>query len=343
MDTPMETEKMRKFQQLRRMLARHVLALDYNNIMLGAVIQDFIENTYIPELKRRLSRVRDEDESERAKLEKAIDLWQRELKNKEWNFKAGKKVENTAAKFGIKSQEMIEDAASQLVVNLYDGSDSKTLQDLKQYDPEDGPQKLMSFWIMAISRRAINYFKSLVRKDKTILERATGVRDDEGNEVSPLDRLTGNAPITEREVDVLIKQMRSHVMKYSYKGTKIGDDPILAELADAWFTAFDRTNDMSEVDIKRHVAPRVTKKFDIKYNTIMKRKWPAVMDALADFFSKEFSGSKGYFQRMLKASEDGLTIQERVAQDFFIREMKAWMMEPAKRIERVMRSANAKV
>jgi hypothetical protein len=334
---------MQKFHQLRRMLARHVLALDYNNIMLGAVVQDFIENTYIPKLKAKISRLRDEDTREREKLERVLALWQRELKNKEWNVKAAKKVKDVAAKFRITGDDFIQDAASDLVLNIYSGSDNKTLQDLRNFDPEDGPSKLMSFWLTAVWSRAHNHFKALVRKDKTILERAEGSKSDDGDVLDPLDKIKGDAPVSEREIDALIRQMRTHVMSYSYKGNKIGDDPILSELANAWFLAFDRKNDMSAVDIKRDVAPKVTKKFDIKYNTIMKRKWPAVLDALADFFSKEFSGSKSYFKRMLKASEEEVSMQERLAEDFFIREMKAWMIGPAYRIQEVLKRAYAKV
>jgi len=331
---------MRKFEQLRSMLAREVLALDYNNIMLGAVVQDFIENTYIPKIKERMTRLRDEDVQEREKLERVLGLWQKELKNKEWNDKSVKRLKDTAAKFRITGDDYIQDAASDLIASIYSGD--KVFQDLTNFDPEDGPSRLMQIWLTAIWRRGINHFRDLLRHDQTLLNRAESTSNNDGDTIDPLDRITGDASVNEGEIDALIRQMRTHVMKFSYKGESIKDDPILVSLVDTWLDAFDRKNDLSEVDFKRDVAPKVTRLFDIKYNTIMKRKWPVVLNALADFFSKEFSGNKAYFEKILKASEDK-DIVTRVAEDFYIRDMKAWVIEPTLKIREVMKNAYAKV
>lgn len=336
---------MQKIHQLRLMFARHVLAIDYNNIVLGYVILDVIENTYLPKLNTKLQRLREEDISDRAKVEQAIALWEKEAKdikasNKNaWSAKPARAIEGIAAGFGIKDDNTVEEIIQNLVGNLY-STDRSSMNMLQNYDPEKGVSQIQGAWTSRLKDRAKNLIKKMFRDnpETNIRDQATP-SSEEGDPIDPIDKLTGDAPVSERELDTFIKQMGQYVLRDS----KIKNSDYLTAIYNTWAKAFDKRDDIGSINFKSDVFPVISDRFQKKYPAVLKIFKERIVPVMAKFMVSQMGGNQNFYEKLITSSEDQRPMHERIAEDFYNRDMAAYILEPALRIQDVMRKFHATV
>jgi hypothetical protein len=337
---------MQKLNQMRMMFARMVMAVDYNNVVLGYVMLDIIENTYLPKLNRKLQDLREEDVSERAKLDKVISLWEKEAKdikkgNKNvWNVKPAKAIEGIAAARGIKDINAVEEIIQNYVGSLY-STDKTSMAKFTQADPEEGVNRIQGLWVSRAKDRAKDMVKVMLRHNPQTSDfnKVMPTKSDEGSDIDPLDKLVGDAPVSEREIDTFIKQMKGYVLRNS----KIKSDEYLTAMFNVWAKALDKRDSIGDVQFKRDVYPEMADRFGAKYNAALISFKRNVVPVMAKFMVEQMGGNQRFYEKLITSKKDERTMQERIASDFYSQEMATWLMEPALRIQEVLKKAYAEV
>jgi len=336
---------MENFTQLRVIMAREFLALNPKNVILGAIVQGIITEEYLPKLRRELDRIREDDVTKRNQLEKVIELWEASAKSSEWNNKAVYIIRNVARSFKVTDDEA-EEAAQAVAVGIYD-TDKKFYDLLYDHDPTHGPdgsKGLMGLWLRAINFRTRNHFRSLMQ-EKALVNKVNPVSDEEGNVRDPFDDVSGGQSEAEafndkRESDRIMREMRQFVLN----SPKVKRSEEATAIFNVWIKALESAKHRSKVEgleslavvkFKRDVAPKVQKKYDIGYPQILQLYRKYILPAMADYLADQFDGSEAYFKKLLKAGERDMP--SRIADEFYHRDMKAWIIGPTLKLQQVMR------
>jgi len=126
------------------------------------------------------------------------------------------------------------------------------------------------------------------------------------------------------------------------KDPKIKGDDYIEAIFSSWVRAFDKHNDIGSINFKRDVYPEVGDLFGKKYPAVLRMFREKVVPAMANFMVNQMGGRKSFYERLI-ISSDSRPMHERIAEDFFLQRISAWMMEPAIRIEKLLRRAYAKL
>jgi hypothetical protein len=154
-----------------------------------------------------------------------------------------------------------------------------------------------------------------------------------------LDNIAGTKRMNESDSDKLIKEMRREIKKDS----KVKGDDNAEALLEAWLDAIEQHNNLGKVQFKKDIFPRVVDAIGLSYQGVMaiwrRKVQPAIIKwAMSAYPSKD----KSYLERVFSASEQGDMVG-RLTEEFYMRELKAWLVEPSLVIGRFLKKAYAKV
>jgi len=263
---------------------RMVLALDYNKVVLGEVILDLVENKYLPSLRRKLDKAR--DESERERLQELIDLWEpygdrKTSQGADWNKMAAAQVTNATKKWGLGNSDAEELAAD--VAGLF-FIQPATRKNLENFDPEKGPERLGREWRGTVYRQVMD------RIMKKFAEKRGGgmTRIEPDNGFDPIEYVESNV-MHEIDKDVLTK-IRRQMEKYVRK--TLGRDDVAQAVFARWLAvATEKGPEYLRRKMVKEVYEPVSAQLADRGKNVnvggLSSRWKKIKQAIVDFFEEE--------------------------------------------------------
>ena len=277
---------------------RVVIALDKSRISLGDVVIDFINEEVIPDLQKKLKRLRNQEK--RAEVEEKIEEWKkwgdsRDL-GKKWNTEAVKVIVNIGRKMNLNDYDL-EDMASEILLQMVSGDVLK-----KHFDVDTGPEGLMKFFKFIIDKRAKNYIRDIYqeRAQSTSLQTQT----EEGDELIDTIRT--------RDISDLDKAQIEEVRQDMYDYVRRNIEPSWRDDFETWVDVASEKGPIN-VSWSSDLGVKKGKAWNLK---------KAIYGLFVEYLESEFN--EKIDERTLKS----LKLAERIARKHFRMAFVRWMLNP---------------
>lgn len=304
--------------------------------VVGKTAVQYIQSVFVPRLKSIASK----GEKDADKATESLALWEQfsdPKKSSDWrlwdNIGMGQ-IWTAARKYGIRNPDMVEEAASSIVHDLFVRGHFDRV--FAKYDPLPGPMAFAPFWKTIWMRRADMYFRDQRAKQPKVVfydEQGnarnlpiapislhdTGATDDDRNLMETL-----RAPKDNPDEDIRLLQDLKDAMD-SHIEAKFGDNKMTMDIYKQWMKAAEKLHGKN-VNFVRDVWTPLFEKYKKRGDSLPRvtatRHYKLLVNEVVRFFERVEG------KRLSDAVKRKLNLAARVMVAEYQQRFATWMLAP---------------
>jgi len=296
---------------------RWLLALDAARVALGEVAKLVIREDFIPKLEGKLSDISEDDSQKRAKVQVVLDLWRiysddRRSESAIWNKEAIGTIMGMGKARNL-SEDKLEDIVSAIMGSfLIPKRGTPSYKNLGKFDAMKGPMEFVGWWKGAIGKWTLAEMRREVLRLNVQTEHEDNI---------PRPQTPGG--LTAAKLKEVMRELERYIRS---KTDEVGE-----RMFDIWLDQMTRGS--GSFGLSSGIYEPLEEETGLSRHTL-RTKWKAIADHVVKFFQDELDEPIYISDRVRKRLK--LTAADVVTETAFRRQLRAWVLEPSQRIQRML-------